>query len=74
MLDHVLILGRRHLVGVLRQYAAHHNSHRPHRGLGLRCPQDVRDPVSRAVRARPVETSRREILGGLIHEYHARAA
>ncbi|MGH2656091.1 MAG: integrase core domain-containing protein [Actinomycetota bacterium] len=74
VLDHVLILGRRHLVGVLREYAAHHNSHRPHRGLGLRCPQDVRDPVSRAVPARPVRTTRREILGGLIHEYHARAA
>ena len=74
VLDHVLILHRRHLVGVLGEYAAHHNSHRPHRGLGLRCPQDAGDPVSRAVPARPVETTRREVLGGLIHEYHARAA
>jgi putative transposase len=41
VLDHVLVLGRRHLVDVLREYAAHHNSHRPHRGLGLGRPGDV---------------------------------
>jgi hypothetical protein len=35
VLDHVLILHRRHLVEVLREYAAHHNSHRPHRGLAV---------------------------------------
>jgi len=74
VLDHVLILGRRHLAEVLGEYAAHHNSHRPHRGLGLRCPQDVGRPMSGAGPPTPTRTSRREILGGLIHEYHARAA
>jgi putative transposase len=74
VLDHLLILGRRHLSEILGEYAAHHNSHRPHRGLALRCPQDARRRVSRAVAAGPVGTTRREILGGLIHEYHARAA
>jgi putative transposase len=38
-LDHVLILGRKHLSEVLREYAAHHTSHRPQRGLGLRPPR-----------------------------------
>jgi putative transposase len=74
VLDHLLILGRRHLSEILGDYAAHHNSHRPHRGLALRCPQDAGRRVSRAVAAGPVKTTRREILGGLIHEYHARAA
>jgi hypothetical protein len=74
VLDHVLIQGRRHLVDVLREYAAHHNSHRPHRGLGLRRPHDVGRPTPGPGPARPEAIKRREILGGLIQEYHARAA
>jgi transposase len=74
VLDHVLILHRRHLVDVLREYAAHHNSHRPHRGLGLRRPHDVGRPIPGPGPARAEAITRREILGGLIHEYHARAA
>ncbi len=74
VLDHVLILGRRHLSSVLREYAWHHNSHRPHRGLGLRRPRDVARPIPGPGPARPEATRRREILGGVIHEYHARAA
>ncbi len=38
VLDHVLILHRRHLVDVLGEYVAHHNSHRPH-------PHDVERPI-----------------------------
>jgi hypothetical protein len=59
---------------VLRAYAAHHNSHRPHRGLGLRRPDDVKRPIPGKGPARAEATQRREILGGLIHEYHAHAA
>jgi transposase InsO family protein len=76
VLDHVLILHRGHLSEVLRAYTEHHNSHRPHRGLGLRRPNDVYRPIPGPgpgpARLEPVK--RREILGGLIHEYHARAA
>ena len=76
VLDHVLILHRGHLSEVLRAYTEHHNSHRPHRGLGLRRPNDVYRPFPcpgpKPARLEPVQ--RREILGGLIHEYHARAA
>ena len=74
VLDHVLILGRGHLVDVLREYAAHHNSHRPHRGLGLHRPHDVGRPIPGPGPARADAITRRKILGGLIHEYHARAA
>src|SRR5918912_3577101 len=34
LLDRMLILGRRHLQVVLREYVEHYNGHRPHRSLG----------------------------------------
>jgi transposase InsO family protein len=37
-LDWLLILGRRHLERVLREYVEHYNRERPHRALGLRAP------------------------------------
>ena len=38
MLDHTLIWNQRHLLRVLREYEAHHNTHRPHRALGQAAP------------------------------------
>jgi putative transposase len=37
-LDWLLIVGRSHLEQVLRVYARHDNTHRPHRALALRPP------------------------------------
>jgi putative transposase len=72
-LDRLLIFGRCQLDHVLRVYVRHYNEQRPHRALNLQAP-DPRtlpstrgDPVSAAVR-------RRDVLGGLIHEYEAAAA
>jgi putative transposase len=73
-LDHVLVVGRRHLARVLCEYAEDHNSHRPHRGLNLRCPDDIGSRAPGPEPARPKAIERRDVLGGLIHEYHARAA
>jgi putative transposase len=66
VLDHVLILGRGHLSRVLREYARHHNSHRPHRGLDLRRPHDVSRPIPGPGPgpAGPESAQRREILAG----------
>jgi hypothetical protein len=63
-----LIVGRPHLVHVLRGYLEHYNQHRPHRSLGLGTPIPwvSGDPTSAT--ALP-QLRRREILGGLIHEY-----
>ena len=70
-LDWTLILGRRHLDRTLRTYAEHYNQRRPHRALALASPlPEARDPIP--VNARDVR--RRDLLGGLIHEYHAGAA
>jgi putative transposase len=74
VLDHMLILGRSHLVRVLIEHGEHHNSHRPHRGLGLRCPNDIGRSIPETEATRPDAIERRDVLAGLIHEYHGRAA
>jgi transposase InsO family protein len=64
VLDHVLILHQRHLVDVLREYAAHHNSHRPHRGVGLRRPHDIAGPIpAQAQRGRRRPSGARSSVG-----------
>ena len=70
-LDWTLILGRRHLDRVLASYASHYNAERPHRGIDLRVPekQSHVEPVEIVP-----EIRRRDLLGGLIHEYYAVAA
>jgi putative transposase len=67
-LDRILILGRRHLEHVLRVYRQHYNEHRPHRALHL-LPPNRRDPTPPNAAAAGVR--RRDLLGGLIHEYEA---
>ena len=66
-LDRILILDRRHLEHVLRVYRSHYNQHRPHRALRL-LPPSGRDPTTLNT---PVSLHRRDLLGGLIHEYEA---
>jgi transposase InsO family protein len=71
ILDWTLIHGRRHFDQVLRTYASHYNAERPHRGLELAVPENP-SPVA------PVdevpEIGRRDLIGGLIREYHAVAS
>ncbi|MBI4260713.1 MAG: transposase, partial [Actinobacteria bacterium] len=70
-LDWTLILGRRHLERVLRTYIRHYNQARPHRGLALQTPSGTRWPGVVDVRAADIR--RRDVLGGLIHEYSVAA-
>jgi transposase InsO family protein len=70
-LDWTLIWGRRHLDRTLRIYGEHYNRGRPHRALGLASPLAAGGepiPVS------PRDVRRRDLLGGLIHEYDGAAA
>jgi putative transposase len=69
-LDHILVFGRRHLELVLRDYAAHYNAGRPHRSLELAPPAGWH----RSRGSPPSSVRRRDVLGGLIHEYYAGAA
>jgi len=70
-LDHVLIYDRRHLERVLGAYVAHYVDERPHRGLGLAVPAGIRP--AQVPGATPTLVERRDVLGGLIHEYRRAA-
>jgi putative transposase len=70
-LDHVLVFGRRHLEQILRGYVTHYNAERPHRSLALAAPA----AAPHEARGSPLAgIRRRDVLGGLIHEYYAAAA
>jgi putative transposase len=72
-LDWLLIINRRHLERVLRVFAQHYNTHRPHRSLNL-VPPELSEQKAHAVRPSPTATiERRDRLGGLIHEYNLAA-
>ncbi|MEU1804205.1 helix-turn-helix domain-containing protein [Streptomyces sp. NPDC019937] len=56
----------RHLRTVLTTYAEHYNAGRPHRSLDLRAPDDDSNIIPL-----PAGTiRRRQVLGGLLNEYH----
>jgi transposase InsO family protein len=70
-LDWLLIMGRGHLAQVLRVYVQHYDQHRPHRALGLEAPAS---PARLTVDgAEPGGVHRRDLLGGLVHEYRRAA-
>src|SRR6266511_1981253 len=52
-LDHLLIVGRRHLERVLRAYVAHFNDERPHRSLDLMPPVGSAQPPGLPARGHP---------------------
>jgi putative transposase len=71
-LDWLLIVGRGHLEQVLRIYVQHYNAHRPHRAFGLQPP----DPSGRLTDLGQDDRGavrRRDLLGGLLHEYRRAA-
>jgi putative transposase len=70
-LDWMLVFDRRHLERVLRTFTSHYNDRRPHRGLDLKTPEPRIGPapcLTEGVRVR-----RRDVLGGLVHEYELAA-
>ncbi len=67
-LDKLLIVNEAHLHRVLREYVRYFNQARPHQGIEQRCP--IR--IERGRRHGAVE--RRDVLGGIIHDYDRAAA
>jgi putative transposase len=68
----LLIVGRGHLEQALGVYVAHDNTHRPHRALAVQAPT----PGARLALAgddQPARVHRRDLLGGLLHEYRRAA-
>jgi transposase len=75
-LDRLLIVGRRHLEHVVREYALHYNTHRPHRSLDQRPPlakPPIDEPAPPAEAPRLDLLHRRDRLGGLLREYRIAA-
>jgi transposase InsO family protein len=75
-LGRLLIVGRRHLRHVLATYTLHYNEHRPHRALGQRPPGAKPASWSEQSVADPIEVERvrrRDLLGGVLHEYQLAA-
>jgi hypothetical protein len=66
LLDRTLIWNQPHLLHMLRVYEAHHNQHRPHHSLGQAAPfRPLPDAADLAI----IRTRRRDLIGGVIHEY-----
>jgi putative transposase len=64
------VRGERHLDRVLREFVAHYNQERPHRGIDLEVPV----PYLTERRLKGMGSIRRtDRLGGLIHEYRVAA-
>jgi hypothetical protein len=75
-LDRLLILGRRQLSTCSAFYIRHHNRGRPRRALDLRPPDTTcaRSSVQAHSNLHDRRVRRRDLLGGLIHEYELAAA
>jgi transposase InsO family protein len=73
-LDRLLILRRRQLEHILRVYVKHYNRQRPHRARDLKPPDTSLACLATGFRQQPLRVDRRDLLGGLIHEYELAAA
>ena len=65
-LDRILVLNDNHLHWVLKEYAEYYNHARPNKGLGQLF------PVSGLSRRKDGPIQRRDVLGGVIHDYFRR--
>jgi len=72
LFDRLLIVNERHLRRVLTDYLRHYNAARPHRALGQLAPAQAgtRPPEINLAERR---IRRRQVLGGLTHEYQIAA-
>jgi putative transposase len=72
LLDRLLIINEHHLRRVLTEYLRHYNTARPHRTLGQFAPAQAhtRPPEINLAEHR---IRRKQVLGGLTHEYHIAA-
>lgn len=67
-LDRLLIVNERHLHRVVSEYVKFYNEARPHQGI------DQQIPLSSEQRCEDGSIHRRDVLGGLLHDYYRRAA
>lgn len=73
-LDRLLILGEAHLRRVLRAYVEYYNRSRPHQGIEQRCPIPIEHGRQDRQGREKGLVKCRNVLGGIIHDYHRDAA
>ena len=72
-LDRLLIVNEHHLHKVLTEYLRHYNTARPHRSLGQLTPAQAGTFPSEQVNLAEHRIQRKQVLGGLTHEYYVAA-
>lgn len=78
-LNHILILGERHLHNVLKEFVEYYNCARPHQGIGQAIPNGSRAPVHSMQQTPPPsggtdgKVISLPVLGGLHHDYRRAA-
>jgi len=73
LLDRLLIVSKHHLRQVLTEYLAHYNTARPHRALDQLAPDQAGTQPPEPTNLAEHRIHRRQILGGLTHEYQIAA-
>jgi putative transposase len=73
LLDRLLIVNEHHLRQVLTEYLQHYNTARPHRSLGQLAPAQADTRPPEPVNLADHRICRKQVLGGLTHEYYVAA-
>jgi hypothetical protein len=73
LLDRLLIVNEHHLRQVLTEYLLHYNAARPHGALGQLTPDQADSRPPAPVNLAEHRIRRKQILGGLTHEYYIAA-
>ncbi len=73
LLDRLLIVNEHHLRHVLTEYLRHYNTARPHRALSQLTPTQAGIRPPEPVNLTDHRIRRKQVLGGLTHEYYAAA-
>jgi putative transposase len=73
LLDRLLVVNEHHLRRVLTEYLLHYNTARPHRALGQLTPAQADTGPPGPVNLAQHRIRRKQVLGGLTHEYQIAA-
>ncbi len=71
--DRLLVVHEHHLRWLLIEYLRHYNSTRPHRALGQLAPAQAETRPPEPINLAEHQIRRKQVLGGLIHEYQIAA-
>jgi transposase InsO family protein len=70
LLHRTLTWNQQHLLRALREFEAHYNEHRPHQGIANARPlRPAPAPITNPNELARLRISRRDRLGGILHEY-----